>query len=699
MSSTLRFGAFEVDLDAAELRKGRIRLRLQEQPYQVLAALLEQPGQVVSREELIRRLWPDGTVVDFDRGLNAAVTRLRQVLSDSAETPRYVETVARRGYRFIADVETAKSEPSPAVPVVPPPRRRSLAGMWAAAALMLVAGVAAVILSRRESPSSGQSLRILPLTTEPGFEWCPTLSPEGNQVAFQWNQGGGDSHIYVKQVGSGDPVRLTAASQAEFAPAWSRDGRYIAFLRELDASRTGIFYAPPIGGVERQVAECPNPYVWSGYRMRRLDWTPDGKNLIVSCPDTAGGSNALKVVSLNTSAKSPLTTPTATPGFGDEEPAVSPDGRAVIFVRGGPGSGAGRMLYLLSLTADLKATGERRALALTQDAWAPAWMPGGKEIIYDMGGALWRIGLTGGAPRRVIELGTGVRQPALSRQGRLVYAMPVLDSNIWRQELTSEGTAARPAVPLIAFTTEEMSPDYSPDGTRIAFQSHRSGTATIWTCASDGKRCVQVTDMQSGSPRWSPDSQHLAFDSVAAGNWDILVMPANGGQPQRLTTNRANDSQPSWSRDGNWIYFASNMTGRDEVWKVPASGGDAVQVTRNGGNTALEVDGKALYYNKGDENTKLWRCNLDGSGETIVLDAVAHRGFVVTGDRIYYTRPEPGGARTLRVRHLGTGKDAQISLIPNTGRLGLSLSPDKQYLIYAQLDREGSDLMLVPDFR
>jgi Tol biopolymer transport system component len=300
----------------------------------------------------------------------------------------------------------------------------------------------------------------------------------------------------------------------------------------------------------------------------------------------------------------------------------------------------------------------------------------------------------------VLELGFGVSQPAFDRANRLAYAMPVLDSNIWRQELTSEGTAAQPAVPLIAYTAEEMSPDYSPDGTRIALQSERSGTGTIWTCANDGKRCVQLTEMRSGSPRWSPDSRYLAFDAMMAGSWDVLVVSANGGQPQRLAADPANDSQPSWSRDGTSIYFSSARSGRDEVWKVPASGGAAVQVTRNGGYTAIEsVDGKALYYTKGDNETKLWRCNLDGSGETVVLDAVSYRGFVVTKDRIYYTRPEPGGARTLRVRHLDTGKDTQISMLRNSGRLGLSLSPDHRYLIYSQLDREGSDLMFVPDFR
>src|SRR5436190_21692727 len=116
--NTLRFGVFEVDLATAELRKQGLRLRLQEQPFQVLAALLENPGEVVSREDLIHRLWADGTVVDFDRGLNAAVTRLRQVLSDSAETPRYVETVSRRGYRFVAQVETG-SIAEPGAPAAP----------------------------------------------------------------------------------------------------------------------------------------------------------------------------------------------------------------------------------------------------------------------------------------------------------------------------------------------------------------------------------------------------------------------------------------------------------------------------------------------------------------------------------------------------------------------------------------------------
>src|SRR3984957_6420597 len=101
----LRFGVFELDLRAGELRKHGLRVRLQEQPFQVLATLLLHPGEVVTREELQKKLWPADTFVDFDHGLNKTINKIREALGDSAESPRFVETVARRGYRFLAEVK------------------------------------------------------------------------------------------------------------------------------------------------------------------------------------------------------------------------------------------------------------------------------------------------------------------------------------------------------------------------------------------------------------------------------------------------------------------------------------------------------------------------------------------------------------------------------------------------------------------
>ena len=111
LSGRVRFGVFEVDVRAGELRKHGLRVRLQEQPFQVLAMLLEHPGEVVTREELQKKLWPADTFVDFDHGLNKAINKIRDALSDSAESPRFVETVARRGYRFLTEVRAVDATP------------------------------------------------------------------------------------------------------------------------------------------------------------------------------------------------------------------------------------------------------------------------------------------------------------------------------------------------------------------------------------------------------------------------------------------------------------------------------------------------------------------------------------------------------------------------------------------------------------
>ena len=118
----LRFATFELDLRSRELRQGSLRVRLQEQPFEILQMLLERPGQVVTRDELRHRLWPGGTFVDFEHSLNAAVKRLRVALGDDAEHPRFVETLPRRGYRFIATLDEKAGRASPLAPTRPLPR-------------------------------------------------------------------------------------------------------------------------------------------------------------------------------------------------------------------------------------------------------------------------------------------------------------------------------------------------------------------------------------------------------------------------------------------------------------------------------------------------------------------------------------------------------------------------------------------------
>jgi DNA-binding winged helix-turn-helix (wHTH) protein len=304
----VRFAVFEVDLDRSELRKQGLRVRLQEQPFQVLAALLSSPGEVVTREELIHRLWPDGTVVDFDRGLNAAVTRLRQALSDSAETPRYIETVARRGYRFVGPVDKGAGTPEPTV-AFHDSRGTGSAFLWASRRarvwllgipILLIAAVAGSwVWSPSLNHEFGVSAKVSKLTGADGTERNPSFNPDGTQVVYEWERENGEHHLYLKVIGSGDPIPLTAGPGSEYSPAWSRDGKWIAFLRQQQDS-AGVYVMAPVGGTAHNVADVPpSPPGLLRKTYRRLDWTGDSRHIIVGAFGRPPGWESLLLVSVD----------------------------------------------------------------------------------------------------------------------------------------------------------------------------------------------------------------------------------------------------------------------------------------------------------------------------------------------------------------------------------------------------------------
>jgi Tol biopolymer transport system component len=300
--------------------------------------------------------------------------------------------------------------------------------------------------------------------------------------------------------------------------------------------------------------------------------------------------------------------------------------------------------------------------------------------------------------------------PAVARKGRrLVYSLRTDDRNIWRIELPTVANPNPTPLRVIASTRDENLPHYSPDGRQIVFGSDRSGNWEIWRCDGEGSNPTMLTNFggpYTSTPRWSPNGTEIAFDSRAAGNADIYVLSADGKSQRRLTTDPADHVAPSWSRDGRWIYFGSNRGGEQQIWKVPAAGGESVQVTKQGGYTGFEsADGATFYYWKGGLQPGIWKTPTAGGVETRLHAAVRPHywgSWAVTHEGLYFIVEEtvPDHARkaivqaTVRFFHFDTNDVSTVVMLEKPS-WGMTVSPDGKYLLYAQYDVRGSDLMLV----
>jgi eukaryotic-like serine/threonine-protein kinase len=595
----------------------------------------------------------------------------------------------------------------------PLPRRASRIA-WLSGAALLVLGTAAFFAWRaRRSPTSGEPLRAVALTTFSGVERYPSLSPDGDEVAFIWNGPKADNEdVYVQRIGSGSPLRLTTDPASDVNPVWSPDDRWIAFLRgnsagPMSRSRYELVLVPPLGGPERRVAEVRIREVeWPS--QAHLAWCPDASCLVVTDSPGEEKPDALFVVSVETGEKRQLTRPQPTV-LVDTSPAVSPDGRALVFRR--TVSYSIGELYGLALADGMSAAGEpERRTTAAFNADHPAWLPGGKEILVSARGGLWRLSLSGDdPPARLPFVGEdgllpSVSHPRPGKRSRLVYARSFIDGNIWRIDVPNPGAAA-PSPPAVAIssTRSEVHPNFSPDGRRVAFTSTRSGPWEIWISDPDGGNAVKLTSMDAnatGGPSWSPDGRWIVFGSDQPGQFDLYVISASGGKPRRLTSHPAFDQSAIFSRDGRWIYFTSNRTGNFQIWKMPATGGDAIQITRNGGWIVSEApDGAHLYYIDIPMTPKpVWRVPVAGGEPVKVVDGVVGWFFQAAEKGIYYAE-QPAGQTRLMFYDFATGRSTTIA--GNLGQIEFApgVSPDGRTILYSRVDSTVDDLMLVENFR
>jgi Tol biopolymer transport system component len=597
----------------------------------------------------------------------------------------------------------------------PPLQKRSrlLAMMSVLALVVVVVAGTWLFLSRRGGERAGP-LRVIPFSGLSGFEDHAAFSPDGKQLAYVWDGGSGTAHhLYVNLIGIASRLQLTHDSLSDMDPAWSPDGRHIAFIRYSPGwnGKSEVISISALGGPEHHLSQINPPRITT-WDVRHITWSPDGKSVIVADKPSAAEPPGIFQLSLEDGTRHRLTSPA--PGtWGDTDPALSPDAQNLAFVRWS------RLEVGDIYLQDANAAEARR---LTFDDVAIeglAWTPDGRNIVFSSGRSglsnLWRVPVSGGEIEPLAGVGGNAYAPAVSRSGNLLaYTRSETNVSIWTTQVTPAGRFEGSPTKLISGTGMQADSEFSPDGKRIVFASDRSGETEIWVADADGSDALQLTSLralETGTPHWSPDGRWIAFDSRPRGRSGVFVIGAEGGKPRRLTPPRADVFVPNWSRDGRWIYFCSNRNGVLDIWKMPAEGGEAVQVTWTGGFEARESkDGKWLYYTKlpcwltgRPEKPGIWRKPVEGGAEALVLNKLTERLWTLSDEYLYFMDVEAEPHATINRLDLATGKISRMAEVENArlsiGWTGLSVSSNHEWIIYPQVDKLTSRIMLVENFR
>lgn len=711
--ATIRFDGFELDAASGDLRKDGLRFKLQTQPLQVLTALLARPGGVVTRDALRQRLWPDDTFVDFEHGLNAAVKRLRDTLGDSADNPRYIETLPRRGYRFIAAVEPTVT-PLEAAKAPAPGRRPAMIAVVAIAAIVVGAPAAWFIRTARAGANRPPA-RVVALTTMEGFE-AGSLSPDGRQMAFEWGGDRGDNQdIYVGLIGSAETRRLTTDRALDRGPTWSHSGLQIAYVRELaafpssESTRARVMSA--LGGADREVSDLPVSVP--------ARWSPDDRYLVAARAPQAGEAHpdaGIYLIPVQGGDVRRLTRPV--PPEIHRAPVFAPDGRRLAFISCEDTTHSACHLEVADVDASLAPRQPARRLPsqpLASEVMGITWSSDGASLIYGAYGLsalyLWRVDASGARPPERLDVaGGGAAFPSMQGD-RLTFSRFLRDVDIYRYNAT------RAAEPIARSSVFDGNVQFTPDGRRILFCSQRTDAVEAWVANADGSSPRQLThgpNEAQCSPVQSPRGDgRIVFDSRSPdGSYHVWTVDQDGGSPRQITSDAGDQNNPTWSHDGEWIYFAwkpqgvHDMWARD-IWRTRVATGVKARVTTTGHAVVgrESMDGSTLYYQSRMPTGALMAQPLAGGGARPLVACVYGSAFAITGAGVFYLPCEGHSFAGATLRRLDptSGDDRQVATLEKYlfgwSPGAFTVSPDGHTILYEREVRSGADLMMIDHFK
>lgn len=588
--------------------------------------------------------------------------------------------------------------------------------LFVGVALAVLIAVFSVLLMHRSQFGSEEATSerqvseptILPAISLPGDQSMPALSPDGNRLAFIWDPPQGSEGIFVAPLGAQGVVRITK-NERDCSPAWSSDGRYVAFLR-FEGSRCSVMIVPSLGGHEKTVFAGVAPLDAQNNSNIGLSFSPDGKML--AFPEWHGSRHqgSITAVSLRDLSLHPLTSASA--GLNDGRPVFSPDGGKLAFVRSSE-DGYSDELFVAS-----KVGSESKQLTFDHRRifGPPSWTSDSREVVFSSNRAglpaLWRVPASGGLPRRIPSTGPGATYPSVSSSGsELAYENVDEEENLWRIALRDpRHPSGKASIVIPAAKTHNLVPQFSPDGRKIAFQSGRSGYQEIWISNADGSDLRQATNLQrfAGSPRWSAEGRYIAFDFRRHQHSEIDILDTLTGLISTVAAFPTADNViPSWSRDGQWVYFASNVRNGFQIWRVAINNGvaqpkSATQITADGGYAAFEsMDGREVLYTRTNQ-PGIWATTLENGREHAVWRGPGPdywSNWAVAKDGIFFLAPKADAPPDIEFLQLTTGLVCHIATLAKPSFYGFTVSPGERWLVYSQFDRSERSILLARNFR
>jgi Tol biopolymer transport system component/DNA-binding winged helix-turn-helix (wHTH) protein len=644
-----RFGVYEVDVRTMELRRGGTPVKLREQSFNILVFLLEHAGELVTREDLRRVLWPSDTFVDFDHSLNTAVMKLREALGDSADTPLYIETIPKRGYRFIAPVEAIGngvvssengSSDAPAIDalrseVLPPRKKRTNAILAACCALVLLLAVAGWFAFRKLRSSSPMPLvqrGLTQLTSDEGLQTGATWSPDGRFLAYSSDRAG-KYDIWIQQISGGDPIQITKGTGQNWMPDWSPDGKYIAYRSEEGDG--GIYITPALGGVgqQRKIANL-------GYFPH---WSPDS-SLILFQPAFGFLGGNLYVVGLDGSPprevridqgqnRVPLFSTWHPDGkrittwISDFNPFVSSDSPIPNFstkpIDGGP---AIESKLPSELQKQIEAVAAAPGIAEWRTDFRFAWAPSGKAIYFErtFRGArnVWRMTVDPVTlqPTRVERLTTSPGLDAelsVSPDGnKIAFTSERQQVRAWVFPFEADhGRVTGSGAPITSVGIEAWGLNLSRDGTKLGVGGSHNGQVGTWEISVPNGREETLVAGDSyirDAPIWSPDGNKAAYvrRPSSSDTGQLVLWSSDRRNEEVVRTDNSPEYVFDWSSDGNSVLVSrwDTPASRTSIWQL------FVDSSSGGKLPAREITS--------DPNCELYQPHFSPDGKWIVFEAV-----------------------------------------------------------------------------